>query len=90
MLEAIKGKTKVSESKTNIMFYISEYVIAPVKSGLAGFAAFFSILILTKALGHLLGTQPTFEIVLDDVFLSSIGFILVFLIRLLENIKEKD
>ena len=90
MLQAVKGKSEIVERKNKVGNFISQFIIAPLKSGLAGFAAFFSILVFTKAVGYMLGTQSSFEIVLDDVFLSAIGFILVFLIRLLENIKENN
>lgn len=89
MLQAVRNKTPISESKNTIGKFLKLYFILPVKSGLAGFAAFFSILVATKFLGYLLGTQPTFDIILDDVFLSLIGFVLIFLIRILENIKEE-
>ncbi len=90
MLQALKDKTQTSEKNDSFKSFFFLYVISPVKSGLAGFAAFFSILMITKALGYLLGTQPTFNIIFDDVLLSSIGFVLVFLIRFLENLKDKE
>lgn len=90
MLQAVKEKSEIVGRKNRLGNFISQFIIAPFKSGLAGFAAFFSILVFTKALGYMLGTQTTFEIVLDDVFLSAIGFVLVFLIRLLENVKENS
>ena len=62
------------------------FFIQPFSNGLFGFALFFSILLLTKALASFLKIQKGFSIDFDDVILSSIGFILLFLIKLLENI----
>ncbi len=60
------------------------------KSGLFGFSLFFTVLIFTKYLGFLIGTQQTFSMNMDDVLLSSIGFLLMALIKLLEEIKSRS
>ncbi len=60
-----------------------------LKAGLFGFSIFFTVLIFTKYLGFLIGTQPTFEMSMEDVYFSSIGFLLMALIKFLEEIKEK-
>jgi len=86
MLEAVRSK--IDSADKNLIFkVIHTYFLSPVKSGLGGFAGFFSILIATKFLGYAIGTQQIFEITIDDVLLSLVGFLLIFLIRLLENIK---
>lgn len=59
------------------------------KSGMAGFAGFFSVLIFTKFVASLIGTVDTFYVNFDDVILSSIGFVLIALIKILENFKEE-
>ncbi len=63
------------------------YFLQPLSSGLFGFALFFTILIITKLLASFLNSGPFF-IDFDDVILSLIGFILMFLIKLLENIAQ--
>ncbi|MCF8419952.1 MAG: hypothetical protein K9G63_13790 [Melioribacteraceae bacterium] len=67
---------------------VKKYFIKPISSGLLGFVSFFSILVITKFLAYVLKTQPDFKIESGDIFLSLIGFVLVFLIRFLENFKE--
>lgn len=89
MLETLREKSAISHEEKNIGKLLNSFFLLPLKSGLTGFAVFFTILVATKFLGFLLGSQPTFQIVLDDVFLSLIGFVLFFLIRFLENLKEK-
>ncbi len=59
------------------------------KSGMAGFAGFFSILIFTKLIASWIGTVDVFYVNFDDVLLSSIGFVLIALIKILENFKEE-
>ncbi len=63
------------------------FFLQPLSSGLFGFALFFTILIVTKLLASFLNTG-IFFVDFDDVILSSIGFILMFLIKLLENIAQ--
>ena len=82
------NKNKYSD-KQNLLFTLKDYIISPCIAGLFGFIAFFSILIVTKFLSYMIGTYDNLTINWDDVFLSSIGFILVFLIRFLENFNQE-
>ncbi len=80
-------KAIISEkTKENSISHFKTFFIEPVSNGLFGFALFFTILLLTKGLASILGIQKVFTIDFDDVILSSIGFILLFLIKLLENV----
>ncbi len=67
-----------------------DYIWAPIKSGLFGFAIFFTILLAVKLFSYLIGTYNYFAIELTDLELSSIGFVLLFLIRELENFKDNE
>ncbi len=88
MLEAIgKEKIKVRKKVPNQVF--SKYVFSPLKGGIGGFAIFFSILIFTKLLAYFIGVQNIFNIDFSDVLLSTIGFVLVFLIKFLENFQKR-
>jgi hypothetical protein len=69
---------------------LRNYVLNPIKSGLFGFAAFFTILLVTKLFSYWIGTYSELVVDIDDVLLSIIGFILVFLIKFLENFKQAD
>ncbi|MFH1195174.1 MAG: hypothetical protein V1720_05650 [bacterium] len=65
------------------------FILLPIKSGLFGFLTFISILIATKYFSYLVGVDANFTIEIDDVYLSLIGFVLLFLIRFLENFKPQ-
>jgi len=67
---------------------MKRYFFIPTKAGIFGFITFFAILSVTKYLSYLIGTQLNFDIMIDDVLLSSIGFLLAFLIKILENLKQ--
>jgi hypothetical protein len=81
---AIEGK----EFK-HIASLLKNYILLPLKSGIFGFAIFITILLVVKLFSYLFGTYSYFAIEISDIELSGIGFVLLFLIRLLENFKEK-
>jgi hypothetical protein len=64
------------------------YFLLPLKAGLYGFAAFFTLLIVAKTVISLLGYSEEFLVNTGDVLQSSIGFGLVFIIRLVQNIRN--
>ncbi len=74
----------------NIYMFLSLYVFQPCKAGLYGFAAFFTVLIFTRGATVLFGFVKNYNIDVDDVTFSLLGFVLVFLIKVLENIKERN
>ncbi len=65
------------------------YFLKPVRSGLFGFSAFFTVLLISKYLGFLIGSLQSFVVDIEDVTLSLLGFFLVFLIKFLENFKDR-
>jgi len=70
--------------------FYSSFLFQPLLHGLGGFFLFFSILLLTKSLAYWLGTQPTFSIDSEDFILSMVGFVLLSLIRVLDNFRSKE
>lgn len=66
---------------------IKKYFLIPIQSGLFGFAAFFTTVIIAKYFGSFFQSFE-FAIDIEDVYLSSLGFFLVFLIKILENFKK--
>jgi hypothetical protein len=82
------GRNKYG-NRTNLFYAVKDYVLSPLVAGLFGFFAFFCILIVTKFFSYIIGTYENVALDWDDAFLSSIGFILVFLIRFLENFNEE-
>ncbi len=80
------ARTKVLNSV--IIQVLINYLFLPLKSGLFGFAAFFTLLIVAKTVVSLLGYSNGFIVNTGDVLQSSLGFVLVFVIRLVQNIKN--
>lgn len=66
------------------------YFAAPVLSELYGYAMFFTVLLASKVLGALIGTKPQFNIDMDDVAMSALGFVFLFLIRFLKKYSQKE
>lgn len=71
-------------------FSIKNYLLQPIKSGLFGFSIFITILLLVKLFSYVIGTYNYLTIEMTDIELSFIGFVLLFLIRFLENFKETE
>lgn len=80
------NNTEVKERKELSFLQVAKET---VKSGIWGFSLFFTVLIFTKYLAAVLGTQDHFSVEFEDVILASIGFFLMGLIKLLEEIKDK-
>ncbi|MGE5432848.1 MAG: hypothetical protein ACM3QX_17330 [Syntrophomonadaceae bacterium] len=80
------GKSRDSQVIKNV----KSYFLNPVKGGIFGFAAFFGLLSGIKYFSYLIGSQPKFSLDIADVTLSVLGFVLVFLIKFLENFQEKE
>ena len=70
--------------------FVKDFIWAPIRAGIFGFAMFFTILLAVKLFSYAIGTYSFFAIELTDLGLSSIGFVLLFLIRELENFKDKE
>lgn len=73
----------------SLFLHLVAYVFEPIKTGLYGFSAFFTVLVITKGFSFLLGITNLYSVGMDDVMFSLLGFILLFLLKLLENIKER-
>jgi len=84
----VTNRAKVKEAAEVKGFSFKEMVLMPLKSGILGFTTFFTILAITKYLSYIIGSTNVFTIDIEDIMLSFVGFILVALIRLLENFKE--
>ncbi|GBD87103.1 hypothetical protein BMS3Abin03_01029 [bacterium BMS3Abin03] len=80
------SRSNIENKRTLSIFNI--FLLQPFKTGLYGFAAFFTVLILTRGITVLFGFMDSYVVNIDDVYFSLLGFVLVFLIKLLENIKS--
>ncbi len=55
---------------------IKTYLLDPLSNGLTGFAAFFTLILLTKTFGYFLGSYESFNLSLNDVIYALTGFVL--------------
>lgn len=76
--------------KKDFRIRLSEIIFSAFRSGLLGFAIFFSVEILSKGLAVFLNIQAEFTVDIWDVYLSSIGFILLFIISFLNSFNPKE
>ena len=87
---SVSGVRVKNESDRTSSFSVKNHLVEPIKSGLFGFSIFITILIIVKLFSYTIGSYDYFAIEITDVELSFIGFVLLFLIRFLENFKEKE
>ena len=78
------------KTKNRVTLSLKQHVLEPFKAGLFGFAIFISILLLVKLISYVIGSYNYFSLELADIQLSLVGFVLLFLIRFLENFKENS
>jgi hypothetical protein len=74
--------------KKNFSLVFAAYLIIPLRSGLYGFAIFFTALLLVKSFLLLITNQNDFTVNVNDVALSLIGFASFYIIRIFQNIKN--
>lgn len=77
------------ERKSAFIAFIKQFILVPAKSGLYGFAAFFTVLIFLKGIINILGITDYYIVNSDDVLFSSLGFIIVYFGKLVKNIIRK-
>ena len=76
-----------NKSKENIGLLFQKYFLVPITRGIFGYIGFFTLLILSKYLGYLIGNRPTFQIDFTDFLLSLLGFVFIFVVKLRETTK---
>jgi glycopeptide antibiotics resistance protein len=81
-----KGRMKRNSSEKKLF----KIFISAFRSGLLGFAIFFSVEFLSKGLAVFLNIQAEFAVDIWDVYLSSIGFVLTFIISFLSSLSSKE
>ena len=77
--------------RKNPLFRVfSTYFLIPFRSGLFGFAIFFTALLLVKTFLFFVSNQNYFIVNVGDVALSLIGFASFYLIRIFQNFKSGE
>ncbi|QQS35196.1 MAG: hypothetical protein IPM56_13175 [Ignavibacteriales bacterium] len=67
---------------------VNDYLRIPLRYGFSGLAIMFSLCSLMKYFGFLAGARAEFSVGTDEVMLSLIGFVILFLIRFLANYRN--
>lgn len=73
--------------KINKDSIFTDYLKTPLRYGIIGFSIMLLVASLIKYFGFLAGTIGVFEIGINEILLSLIGFVFLFLIRFLANYK---
>ena len=68
---------------------LKRYCISPIRCGLGGFFIFLLVICITKLLGTIFGSSVNFLFEKEDLLLDMIGFVMFFVIKVLNNINEK-
>lgn len=69
---------------------LKTYLLHPIYIGIMGFAAFFSLILLTKLFGYFLGTNNEFNLQLNDVIYSLTGFVFAAGIKFFEFFGKEE
>jgi hypothetical protein len=69
---------------------LKTYLLNPLSAGLVGFAVFFSLIMITKLFGYIIGTNETFNLALSDVIYSLTGFLFVTGAKFFEFFGKED
>ncbi len=71
------------------VFFVKKYFLHPLKAAISGFVLFFMLILIVKILKYFFISEYDFGIDLFDFIIASAGFILSFIISLLEAIRQK-
>ena len=81
----MKNKDLIGDRKATLK-YIGKCFVG----GVTGFMLFLMTLVAAKFISHLFGTIQNFKIDSDDFVLALIGFVMFFIIKLLEPFADKE
>jgi hypothetical protein len=86
MKGVILPNLRISQSRNSLYRLFLTYLLIPVKSGLFGFAIFFTVLLLVKTFLLLLSNRNMFMVSIEDVALSLIGFASFYMVRIFKDV----
>ena len=69
---------------------VKTYLINPISAGLVGFSVFFSLILITKLFGYILGSYDSFSLGVSDVIYSLTGFLFVTGAKFFEFFGKED
>lgn len=88
MKGVIVHRIKPNSKKIALPAILFNFVLLPGKSGLYGFAAFFTVLVFIKLWIFIAGYNQLFIVDTNDVIISLAGFGVMFLFRLAQSLKR--
>jgi len=89
-ISTVQGKVNTELTVNFKSPFLLKYVFYPIRAGLFGFSLFFTTIAFSKYIGYLVKNSNKFVVDINDVILSLLGFILLWLIKLLENFKSAN
>ncbi len=77
------------EKRISFVALFQKYLFKPLTSGILGYFGFFTILIISKYLGYLIGNRLSFQVDVTDFLISLLGFVFIFTVKFRENVKGR-
>ena len=79
-------QNEANDTKINYALKLFEsFLMQPSVQGVKGFLIFFAIVLIIKTIIFLIYTEDKLVMQVEDLYLSSIGFCMTFVIKFLEN-----
>ena len=69
---------------------LKTYFLNPLSFGIAGFAAFFSLILFTNLFNYIFGISESFSIEMNDVIMSLTGFVFAAGAKFLEFFSKEE
>ena len=89
MRGVVVTKVRVEEKKNHTSEFLQKYLLKPFTGGILGYFSFFSLLMISKYLGFLIGNRASVQVDLTDIMLSFLGFAFIFVVKLRDTTKGK-
>jgi hypothetical protein len=90
MRGVVVSKIRIEKEKKNdLTGSVKKYILKPLTGGVLGYIGFFSLLLVSKFLGYLIGNTTSFQVDFIDLLLSLLGFAFIFVVKLKEDSKGR-
>ncbi len=91
MRGVVVSKVRVEkDKKNNLPGFVRKYLFGPLTWGVLGYLGFFTLLVISKYLGYLIGNRTSFQVDFTDFLLPLMGFVFIFVVKLKESLKGKE
>ncbi len=82
------NKTKGKFDKLYLKKIGHDYIVIPFEIGLYGFAAVFTLIILTRLFAFVFGIFEIFQVTLNDLFTAVWGFFLISFAVVIKHLRD--